>query len=102
MDQRRMQQCLVPGALVCVLRRTWALALGVVALCGASLLPVGSVLAGPLPVASWTLDWIVPIGLVLLAAAAHPVHPRPWTALVTWCGCAAWGFGAVLADGAGC
>jgi hypothetical protein len=93
--------------------RSWALGLGVLGI--VLLAAVGKeqhgldastyyarALGGPLTVAGWTSDWIVPIAVIVLAAIAHPLHPRPWTVPITWAGCGCWWFCGFLALAAGC
>jgi hypothetical protein len=85
-------------------RRGWVLTLGVAGIgvwgnvrgCGAL-----EALAAPVTVPGPGCGGIVFLVLVLFAAAAHPLHPRRWTAVWTLGACGAWWFGGVLAM-AGC
>ena len=57
---------------------------------------------------AWPLDsflggeWLSLAFLLLLAIAAHPIHPRWWTALLTLAGCVLWSFVGFLVFCAGC
>src|SRR5262245_4597540 len=84
-----------------VWRRSWALGLGAMLVGVLTLIEAGWpsnydwslhvwLLSGPLNPWAPSIGLQVLGGLGALAAYAHPLRPRRWTALLTWCGCLAW------------